>query len=100
MMQDPREFQEIESMGEPFETEAPPEEVKRGGGGEFLLFQAAVCVLLLFGLVFLKISQQERYQQVKSWYQQELHREIELPSFEGGQESAPAEDAAASLLMV
>lgn len=100
MMQDPREFQEIESMGEDFSQEAPPEEVKSGGGVGFLIFQAAVCVLLLFGLVFLKASDQERYRQVRSWYQQELDREIELPRWEGRQESAPAEDAAASLLMV
>ena len=94
-MVDPREFQEIESMGETFQEEIPPQEVKSTSGAGFLLFQAAVCLLLLIGLVVLKLSDGERFQQVRGWYQQEIRREIELPSWEHQQE-----DAAASLFTI
>lgn len=96
MMQDPREFQEIESMGETYPQETPPQEVKSGGSG-LLLFQAGICVLLLFGLVFLKASDKENYDRVNAWYQTEIGREIELPSW--GERGAPA-SADTSLRMV
>ena len=94
-MQDFREFQELESMGETFQEEIPPQEVKSSGGAGFLLFQAAVCLLLLIGLVCLKLSDGERYRQVRGWYQQEIGREIELPRWEHQQE-----DAATSLFEI
>lgn len=96
-MVDPREFQEIESMGEEPFQEIPPQEVKSESGAGFLIFQAAVCVLLLFALVFLKVSDQERFHKVSGWYQQELSREIELPRWEHQQEET---HAAAPLSMV
>ena len=96
-MVDQREFQEIESMGEETFQDIPPQEVKSESGAGFLIFQAAVCLLLLFALVFLKVTDRERFQKVSGWYQQELSREIELPRWEHQQEETPAD---ASLLVV
>lgn len=81
-MQDPREFQEIESMGE--QTEEAVEETgsaKRSGGTLVPLLQALLCILALLALVVLKTADREKYEQVTDWYQSEASREIELPSW-------------------
>ncbi len=82
------ELQEIEKLGreEPGEnTEEFGEEKKRGGS--FLpLFQAAICLFLLLGLLVLRFSDREKYSEFSAWYHSEASKEIELPEFRAPEE--------------
>lgn len=82
-MQDPRVFQEIETIGE--QEEGIPEErtaEKQKGGTWIPVFQAVLCALALLALVVLKAMDLEKYEQVTGWYQSEAEKEIELPHWE------------------
>lgn len=93
-MQDPKQFQEIENLGEEEEELFPVERQSREGGSIFPLFQAALCVLALLALLVLKFTNAETYDKVTNWYQSEVTREIELPKWKENQEKPPLTSSA------
>ncbi len=86
------ELQEIEMLGreEPGQDreEFGETEGKKKRGSFLPLLQAAICLLLLLGLLILKFSDAEKFDQFSSWYRAEALREIELPEFQ----TAPKEE--------
>ena len=79
-MQDRERLQEIEEIGEQEENEEELQnESVRSGHSIVPLVQTAVCVLILLALLFLKYTDQERYQSVTGFYQKAAEEEIELP---------------------
>ena len=70
------------------EEEQPlSEEPTESAGNPLPLIQAAVCLLLLAGLLLLRATDQPIYHSFAQWYQQEASQEIQLPAWEG--EAAP-----------
>lgn len=86
-MRDPKEFQEIENLGEE-EIEQERSERPTGGFGAVPLVQAVLCALVILALVLLKFTSPDNYGKVKDWYEQEAAQEIELPSWGGKGEPA------------
>ena len=85
-MQDLEKLREIEEWGQ--EEEQPlSEEPTESAGNPLPLIQAAVCLLLLAGLLLLRATDQPIYHSFAQWYQQEASQEIQLPAWEG--EAAP-----------
>lgn len=85
-MQDLEKLREIEEWGQ--EEEQPlSEEPTESGGNPLPLIQAAVCLLILAGLLLLRATGQPIYHSFAQWYQQEASQEIQLPAWEG--ETAP-----------
>ena len=85
-MQDLEKLREIEEWGQEEEqplSEEPPE----SAGNPLPLIQAAVCLLILAGLLLLRATGQPIYHSFAQWYQQEASQEIQLPAWEG--EAAP-----------
>lgn len=85
-MQDQEKLREIESMGEDCgdfpEDEEYEESLKESGGwGGIPLLQAVVCALIILALIFFRVSDGTKYQEIAAWYQQEMAKEIELPTF-------------------
>lgn len=88
-MQDQEKLREIESMGEDGgdfpedeEYEKYEESLKESGGwGGIPLFQAVICALIILALIFFRVSDGTKYQEIAAWYQQEMAKEIELPAF-------------------
>ena len=81
-MQDRERLQEIEEIGEQEENEEELQnESVRSGHSIVPLVQTAVCVLILLALLFLKYTDQERYQSVTGFYQKAAEEEIERPRF-------------------
>lgn len=78
-MMEQEQLQEVQELGET--VSEPPPIVKRSIGCGYLLFQAAVCVLLLFGLTAVKLADPARFAKLSLWVSTELNREIELPHF-------------------
>lgn len=79
-------MREIEEWGQEEEqplSEEPPE----SAGNPLPLIQAAVCLLILAGLLLLRATGQPIYHSFAQWYQQEASQEIQLPAWEG--EAAP-----------
>ncbi len=81
-MQDPEKLREIDSLGEEsseaqedFWEEAPE---KSGWGGAPLL-QAVLCAAAILALVFFKLTDESKYQEIAQWYHTEMSQEIELP---------------------
>lgn len=89
-MRDPLQFQEIENLGEDEEIDETQEEQRQSTGSAVPLLQAALCVLALLALVFLKFTNPETYGKVTDWYQSEAAREIELPQWSGKDQKASA----------
>ncbi len=87
-MQDPEKLREIESIGEP-EEGSPDEELweeeEREAGGSWSgvpLLQAVICALAVLALVFFRVSDDAKYQEIGAWYKNEMAQELELPIFE------------------
>ena len=89
-MQDPKKLQEIENLGHTSESEDEnidafwdEEENKaertEGAWGGAPLLQAVLCAIAVVMLVFFKLNDQERYNDISKWYKQEMSQEIELP---------------------
>ena len=75
-MQDRERLQEIEEIGEQEENEEELQnESVRSGHSIVPLVQTAVCVLILLALLFLKYTDQERYQSVTGFYQKAAEEE-------------------------
>ena len=87
-MQDPEKLREIESIGEPEEgspDEERWEEDEREEGGRWSgvpLLQAAICALAVLALVFFRVSDDAKYQEIAAWYKNEMAQELELPVLE------------------
>ena len=82
VMQDQEKLREIENLGEEDddirEDEIWGEDQKeRGCWGGILLVQAVICALIVLALVFFRISDNAKFQEIAAWYGQE----IELPTF-------------------
>ncbi len=87
-MQDPEKLREIESIGEP-EEGSPDEELweeeEREEGGSWSgvpLLQAVICALAVLALVFFRVSDDAKYQEIGAWYKNEMAQELELPVLE------------------
>lgn len=83
-MQDQEKLREIESLGGEEEDQALEagweEDVGEGSGwGGALLLQAVICALAVLALVFFKMTDEGKYQEIAGWYSQEMSQEIELP---------------------
>lgn len=89
-MRDPLQFQEIENLGENEEIGETQDERGQSTGSAVPLLQAALCVLALLALVFLKFTNPETYGRVTDWYRSEAAREIELPQWSGKGKEASA----------
>lgn len=86
VMQDQEKLREIENLGEEDddirEGEIWGEDQKeRGCWGGVLLVQAVICALIVLALVFFRISDNAKFQEIAAWYEQEMAKEIELPTF-------------------
>ena len=85
-MQDPEKLREIDSLGEEFDDSFQeedwegPEEKSHWGGA--LLLQSVICALAMLELVFFRITDDERYQEIAQWYGREMSQEIELPQLQ------------------
>lgn len=86
-MQDPEKLREIENLGE--EVELPQEDetweedrVEGGGWGGVPLLQAVICALAVLALVFFRLTDDKKYQEIAGWYQSEMAKELELPSLD------------------
>ena len=79
-MRDPDELRELESLGldDGEQEEEWKEDTCESGGGAPLL-QAVLCALALIALVFFKLTDEGRYEEITGWYQSEMAQEIELP---------------------
>ena len=68
-MQDPEKLREIDSLGEEFDDSFQeedwegPEEKSHWGGA--LLLQSVICALAMLALVFFRITDDERYQEIE-----------------------------------
>lgn len=86
-MQDPEKLREIEDLGEDDgfqEDEALEEEEEQeagGGWGSVPLLQAVICALAVLALVFLSVSNEEKYHEIADWYRSEMSQELKLPAF-------------------
>lgn len=81
-MQDLEKIREIQELGwDPPPDQEEPEGENHGGGSWVPLFQAALCLLALAALLFLKYSDAPLYQTVADWYHQEAEGEIQLPTW-------------------
>lgn len=86
-MQDQEKLRDIESLGEEDESLEEDDELweadrsERGGWGNILLVQAVICAVMMLALVFFRVSDDAKYQEIAAWYRQETEREIELPTF-------------------
>lgn len=80
-MRDPDEMRELEAVGEDEDLEEDWQEPPQGesGGGGASLLQAVLCALALIALVFFKVTDPARYQEIAEWYRGEMAQEIELP---------------------
>ncbi len=83
------DLQEIDSLGEELEEdqedqedewEDEPEKEKKYS--VVPLLQLIACVLILSGLLYFKMTDQKKYNEVVNWYKTEISQEIELPQFE------------------
>ncbi len=116
-MQDPEKLREIESLGE--QEDSPQEDgelweeagVNDSSWGTVPLLQAVICALAVLALVFFRISDEEKYNEISAWYQNEMAQELELPSLnrsspepantpEPASTPAPAVSASAPLQML
>lgn len=85
-MQDPEKRQEIESLGEEYddfsqeECEDAAEEKSNWSGA--LLLQAVICAIAMLILVYFRMTDDGKYQEISQWYQREMSQEIELPQFQ------------------
>lgn len=89
VMQDRDELREIDNLGEEEDFQGQWEEdlPEKPAWGGVPLLQAALCALLIVGMVYLKVAGKEQYEQIAQWYRQEMAQEIELPQIKG---SGPA----------
>lgn len=83
-------------LGEDEEDTIEEEYKEKQRGSSVPLFQAVVCILLLVALLLLKFSDQEKYQEIANWYNQEAAEEIQLPQWRAQSSPAPEEDASSS----
>lgn len=85
-MQDLEKLREIENLGEDDalfqEDDAWDGDRKEGGSLSGIpLLQAVICALAVLALIFFRISDDVKYQEITSWYQHEMSQELELPAF-------------------
>lgn len=83
-MQDPEKLREIEALGEDeelFQKNEAWEDDREGrdGWGGVPLLQAVICVLAVLALLFFRITDETKYQEITDWYQHEMTQELELP---------------------
>lgn len=85
-MQDPEKLREIECLGETDgepQAEWPEESRESRDWGGALTIQTVICVLILLMIVFFKLTDGERFQEIGQWYREEMSQEIELPRLRG-----------------
>lgn len=84
-MQDPEKLREIENLGEDdglFQEDEAWDDNREGGGwGGIPLLQAVICALAVLALIFFRVSDDAKYQEITAWYQHEMSQELELPTF-------------------
>lgn len=85
-MQYQEKLREIENLGEDddlFQEDETLEENReeRNSWGGIPLLQAVVCALAVLALIFFRVSDDAKYQEIAAWYQREMSQELELPSF-------------------
>lgn len=85
-MQDPEKLREIESLGEDEKAYAEDDDWEEenehdGSWSGIPLLQAVICALAVLALVFFKLSDDAKYQEISAWYQNEMAQELELPDF-------------------
>lgn len=85
-MQDPEKLREIENLGEDDgffqEDNTWDDDREEGGGwGGIPLLQAVICALAVLALIFFRVTDDAKYQEITAWYQHEMTQELELPAF-------------------
>ena len=92
-MQDPEKLREIEDLGEDSELSDETWEEDRGEGGGWggvPLLQAVICALAVLALVFFRLTDDKKYQEIAGWYQSEMAKELELPSLDRATPAPPS----------
>ena len=85
-MQDPEKLREIEDLGEEkdiFQEDETWDEgtEESGGWGGVPLLQAVVCALAVLVLVFFRVTDDTKFQEISEWYRDEMAQELEMPTF-------------------
>lgn len=87
-MLDNLEYQEIENLGSSEETANGEQTEIKSNGAVLPLFQAALCLLILLAIMFLKVSKTQMYDWVEQAYKEEMSQVIHMSTVNSAPEKA------------